>query len=436
MTKNPDFPVTDSCHDNRFGDDDAFSEGFITKFSSDLGTILASTFIGGDYYDGINAMAVDVNDQIYVAGFSRQSEVEGQTFPVTDGAFDESPTVIYWNKGVVAKLDSNLNTVLAATYLGGNNCDKTRCEDEIHCLAIDGKGDIWVAGHTTYPVFPVTDDSLDTSYHGEEDMFVSSFDPDLTKLKVSTYIGGINRDEPTDMLFDNQGNLYLLGWTYSTDFPMPDDGYLPKHGNHEEDGFILKLSPSADEILAGTFLGAEYDGTIWGDDAPAAMVLSADGNRLHVVGRTESENFPTTADCHSNLLNNGNINIDAMEGPWTPPRDWDDHNAGDGFLVTFSADLTSLIYATFLGGEYLEYLDDVMLNGDVILIAGQTNSNDFPGLEIDSDPSLRRGVLIRFSDTATTQTDPIDPTDPGNADNSGDGGGGGGCFVSTIADRD
>ena len=407
----------------------------MTKFSADLQTLVASTFIGGDCVDGIYTMVVDEKDQVYVAGFSSQSQVEGQQFPITDGAFDESPTGFFCDKGVVAKLDSNLSTVLAATYLGGSNCDKTECGDVILCMELDDDGNLWVAGHTTYPDFPVTDGCLDDSYDGDGDIFLSKFDPDLSQLLTSTYIGGIRKEKPTDIKFDDQGNIYLLGWTYSSGFPMPAGGYMSAHSQYEEDGFILKLTPSADEILAGTFIGGAYDGEGWGDDAPAAMVFSADGSKLHVVGRTESATFPTTSDCYADVVEAG-IDRDTnfyFEGPYG--RDPDDYNWGDGFLATFSANLSQLLYSSFLGGQACDYLDAVLINGNDIIIGGETSSKQFPMIEIDE--VQHRGVLLRFGDTGTTPTDPDDTDNPGSEDNSEDGGGGGGgCFVSTTADNE
>lgn len=426
-THNDDFPVMEGCHDTRYSDSGRTIpwEGFVTKFSAADLDMLASTFIGGDWYEEIHAMAIDANGHVYVAGWSSVSASgDPQTFPITDGAFDTTPAAVYHNKAVVAKFDGALSTVLAATYLGGSvdDTEDKNSEDVIHCLALDAQGHLWVAGRTTYPDFPVTTGSLDTTYNGGGDVFLSKIDGDLTQLLMSTYMGGSADEAPTDMLFDAAGNLYLLGWTYSSAFPVPAGGVMPTHGNHEEDGFILKLSSAADEILAGTFIGAAYDGTGWGDDVPAAMTLSADGSLLHVVGRTESKNFPTTADCYASVIENGNPSVTGLESAYA--RDPDDLNWGDGFLATFSADLTRLHYATFLGGGRYDYLDDVLVTGGQIIIAGETGSDDFPMIVDGSNDSLSRGVLLRFGETETS-------VNPASSD-SGGGGGGGGCFVSTC----
>ena len=439
-TLNPDYPVTDGCYDNRIDDltYSAQDEGFVTKFSEDLQTIVASTFIGGDRWDGINAMVVDEKDQIYVAGYSSlSSSDDDQQFPVTDGAWDEelppaSGAFIY--KGVISKFDADLSSLLASTFLGGQTCDKeyNQCQDVIHSMALDDDGNIWVAGHTTYPDFPVTDGCLDSSYNEESDVFLSKLDSNLSQLLISTYIGGIRDEEPTDIRFDSLGNIYLLGWTYSSGFPMPIGGYMPEHSQYEEDGFLLKLTPSADEILAGTFIAGAYDGTSWGDDVPAAMAFSADGSKLHVVGRTESETFPTTSDCYADVVDAGidrtmNSGFEAFFA-----RDADDYNWGDGFLATFSTDLDQLLYSTYLGGEGCDYLDAILINGDDVIIAGETKSDQFPMIEVEDDDVISRGVLLRFGDTTTSvETDDTDDTD-NSQDDSGGGGGGGGCFISNL----
>ena len=441
-TWNQDFPITEGCHDNRLSHPPYYHgpEWFVTKLSADLQTIVASTFVGGDYMDKLNAMVLDANDNVFVAGYSVTGQTDEQQFPVTPDAFDVTPINYYQHQGAIAKLDNNLSKVLAATYLGGHECDKMECEDAVHCLAIDADGNLWAAGRTTYPDFPVTDDSFDPTYNGEGDVFLSKLDPDLSQLLMSTHIGGLENEAPSDILFDDQGNLFLLGWTYSSDFPIPDGGYQPDHGHNEEDGFILKMTASGNEILAGTFIGAAYDGSGKGDDVPTAMAFSADGGTLHVVGRTESATFPTTADCFNNVIDNGDTSVTGSD-VIGPTRDSDDPNWGDGFLVTFSTDLTQLIYSTFVGGDSCDYFDDVVVNGSDIIIAGETQSLDFPMAIDDMSENYSRGILLRFSDTATTPTDPSDTDNPENTDDSGNGGGdsgggdggGGGCFVTTSA---
>jgi hypothetical protein len=271
------------------------------------------------------------------------------------------------------------------------------------------------------------------TYNGEGDVFLCKLDQDLKTLLVSTYIGGSQNEAPTDMLLDKQGNIYLLGWTFSHDFPMATTGYKTSHSQEEDDGFVLKLNADASEILAGTFIGGTYDGDGYGDDVPSAMALSVDNSVLRVVGRTESENFPTTPNCFDSLIASDGImpggTAGANERHDFTNGDQEGSDYGDGFYTVFNSGLTNLVYSTFIGGEKCEYLDAILINGDDIIIAGETSSLDFPGITTDDVERSSRGVLLRFRDE--TGENPPGGSDS-NSVGSSSGGGGGGCFVSSF----
>jgi hypothetical protein len=438
-TKNSDFPTTDGCYDDSICKPGpypvVYKEGFVTKFSPDLDERLASTFIGGDHNDEIFAMVLDTRGRVYIAGYSeRSSSSDDVLFPVVDGCYDTTQPPQDRKKAVVARLDKDLTTVQAATFLGGSEFSNGlyQNEDIAYCLAMDGDN-IWVAGRTHQPDFPVTQGSFDQTYNGGGDVFLSKLDKDLKELLLSTYIGGSQIEAPTDMLLDKQSNIYLLGWTFSHDFPMPATGYKPSHSQEEDDGFVLKLNADASEILAGTFIGGTYDGSGHGDDVPAAMALSADNSVLRVVGRTESENFPITPDCFDSIIDDdgtpndiAGANLDRHD-----PRNGDEeaNDYGDGFYTVFNSVLTDLVYSTYIGGRSCEYLDAILINGDDIIIAGETTSLGFPGISTDDVHQSSRGVLLRFRDET-------DEAPPGGSDNnpvdSSSGGGGGGCFVQVL----
>jgi hypothetical protein len=431
---NIDFPVTSKAYDSLFGEGPM--EGFVAKFSPDLNNMLASTFIGGDGYEEIFAMVIDARDQVYVAGYSDHYALStAEDFPVSEDAYDRNPPPDNRKKAVVARLDNSLSSLQAATYLGGNEFSNElyQNEDIACCLAIDGDGNVWVAGRTHQPDFPVTQGSFDQTHNGGGDVFLSKLDPDLKQLLVSTYIGGSKNDAPTDMLFDNKGDIYLLGWTFSQDFPMPATGYKTAYSQEEDDGFILKLSADASKILAGTIIGGTYDGSGYGDDVPTAMALSSDNSVLRVVGRTESENFPTTPKCFDPLIDDDGrpSGIAGVVSNRHDGRngDEDTSDCGDGFYAVFTSDLTKLVYSTFIGGKMGEYLDAILINGDDIIVAGETTSLDFPGITTDDVTQLSRGVLLRFRDETGD-------TPPGGSDSNvvggSSGGGGGGCFVSSF----
>lgn len=225
------------------------------------------------------------------------------------------------------------------------------------------------------------------------------------------------------MLLDGQGNVYLSGYTFSGNFPIPDSGYDTDHSLVEEDGFIVKISPGADKILGGTFLGGT-DSVLNedGDDVPGAMALTADGKELVVVGRTESQSFPTTPGCIDDVL--------VFSYLARPNRDITaDSDQGDGFVTTLSGDLTRLINSTLIGGDRVEYLDAVLINGDDIIVGGETQTapsgGGFPFPLGDDENAGSMAILMRFTIGET-------PGDPGGVTTGSGGGGGGGCLIGSI----
>jgi hypothetical protein len=402
-TDRTDFPVTAGCYDPVLTPDNTFSsiyaDGFVAKFSPDL-KLLASTLIGGDGNERANAIAIDRHDDIYVAGFSEGGDPSYQrNFIPPRGAFDATPAPDDQAKAFVARLSNDLTTLKAATLLGGNK-PKRDSDDEAYDLAIDRDGSVWVTGQTNSDDFPVTSASVATRYAGKGDVFVSKLDAGLGRLLASTYLGGMNQEMGTAIVLDKKGNAFVGGWTESPDLPMVPGCFDTEYSHEEEDAFIVKLSGDLKKLLAATYLGGNYDASGYGDDLLSAMTLSADGKLLAVTGRTESENFPVTPKCYKNYTNdNDTPSGSEYHRNERKPRESSskDDDYGDGFISLFDADLTQCRYSTYLGGDNLEYTDDILFDGDDLLVAGITYSYDFPRITTkEKNKAWARGFAIRF----------------------------------------
>jgi hypothetical protein len=208
----------------------------VAKLNSNLTALLAATFLGGGGSlgrDVATALALDAQGNVLVAGWT-----DSANFPATPGAYDT--TLGDERDAFVAKLSSNLTTLLAATFLGG------RGFDEATALALDAQGNVLLAGWTGSAYFPATPGAYDTTFNGWHDAFVAKLSSDLTTLLTATFLGGMQRDVATALALDAQGNVLLAGWTESVDFPATPGAYDATYNGGRNlfgggDAFVAKL---------------------------------------------------------------------------------------------------------------------------------------------------------------------------------------------------
>jgi hypothetical protein len=158
------------------------------------------------------------------------------------------------------------------------------------------------------------------------------------------------------------GKVYVYGRTNSPGFPGADGGAQHRPASVRQDAFIACLSGDLSSLHQATYLG----GT--GDDHPeierigSAMAIHPADGTVYVAGCTESSDFPGTA--------GGAL-----------PRAFTETN---GFVARLSADLKTLIHASYLGGKSgLSKATAVAIHpGDgSVYVAGFSKSVDLPAAE-------------------------------------------------------
>lgn len=131
----------------------------------------------------VNAVAVDAQDNIYVAGSGSATDIPG-----LDRGFDASPDGV---DAFVAKLDRN-GTPIWATYLGGRDRSTgsrgVRLIDAARAIAVDAAGQVYIAGVTGADDFP-TAGAFQSSRLGDSDGFVAKLSADGRRLLYSSYVG-------------------------------------------------------------------------------------------------------------------------------------------------------------------------------------------------------------------------------------------------------
>src|SRR5207247_4506902 len=102
-------------------------------------------------------------------------------------------------------------------------------------VAVDAGGSVYLTGQTYSSDFPTTSGAFQSTIGGGGGGACASNSPPLrcvdgfllkmnstgTALLFSTYLGGSGEDDGDQgMATDSQGNVYITGFTHSTDFPL------------------------------------------------------------------------------------------------------------------------------------------------------------------------------------------------------------------------
>ena len=267
-TKSTDFQVTTSAYAQvLYGPQDAF----ITEINPDSATPLVySTYMGGELTDDGRAVAVDAKGLVYFACTtnSTQFPMEGQGYRQTlAGRLDVT-------LGVLDTTQLNEASMRYSTYIGGSDLE------EVRAMTLDPNNNVVLTGYTLSSDFPTTAGALSQQPLGNADVFVTIVNPNDPPhfLVYSTYFGGSQGDVPYAVAADAKGNIYLTGYTLSSDLftvNAPQTGY-----GGGIDLFIAEIKPGTPGragVLFSTYLGQT------GQYVGLTLALGADG-RMYAAG--------------------------------------------------------------------------------------------------------------------------------------------------------
>ena len=236
-------------------------------------------------------------------------------------------------------------------------------------------GSFFFGGIVFGSAFPFTTGALEPTYGGGQ------FDVGIVKLNTSgtskvyaTYLGGNDSETPHSLICDAQGNLVVLGRTYSTNFPFTSQA----GSGGGADMFVTRISPGGNVLTGSIRIGGTRDDCVnmedqvrshfekadslirnYGDDSRSEVVLDGQGNIL-VAGSSQSTDFPIVGSVFQPNFAGGRQ---------------------DAVVLKIDPTCNRLIWSSFLGGTGADaafVLKSNPLSGD-IYVGGATSSSDFPG---------------------------------------------------------
>nr|WP_319372974.1 right-handed parallel beta-helix repeat-containing protein [uncultured Methanobacterium sp.] len=184
------------------------NDGFVAKFNSTLNQLLACTYFGGsgsadDAYD----LEVGADGSVYIAGYTNSNDL-----PVTGGACDATRGGS--SDGYVARLNTNLTSLLASTYYGGSGVEKA------YGISVDGLGRVYICGYTDSTDLPTSAGAYCRMNSGGQDAFVACFNNSLSSLSYGSYYGGSGDDVACGLVLASGNRLVMVGNTGSANLPV------------------------------------------------------------------------------------------------------------------------------------------------------------------------------------------------------------------------
>lgn len=226
-------------------------------------------------------------------------------------------------------------TLSWSTYYGGSD------NDYCNKIVNDPAGNSYIIGTTGSFDNIATIGSFQSSYNAIGDVFVVKFNSSGARV-WATYLGGSDGDYGLDITL-TANNIYLTGYTASTDFPTTTGAFQTNNNGGFHDAFITKMDLNGQMVWSSYFGGT-------GDDRGYG-ISTDNSNNIVLTGLTSSNGMAT----------NGSFQP-AIGG------------SADAYLAKFTS-AGNQLWCTYCGGNAYDQCAAVTCdaNGD-IYIAGATGS--------------------------------------------------------------
>jgi hypothetical protein len=189
------WPISSNAYLKEISGSMPYAAPFVTEVAPDAKSLVYSTYL--DYAYDVTAVAVLSNGSVFVTGGDA-----GASYPTTPNAYQQ-------NSGGGGPFLTELNSTGSALVYS------TIIPLGVSGMALDADGNIWLAGETSGPQFPlvVPIQGVFPTTNGlsEPASVLSQFDPTGETLKFSTFLGGSAPGFASSVAIDGNQKVHVAG---------------------------------------------------------------------------------------------------------------------------------------------------------------------------------------------------------------------------------
>ncbi|MCF2141407.1 MAG: SBBP repeat-containing protein [Candidatus Lokiarchaeota archaeon] len=267
-TTSIDIPTTENAFDSSLGGTD----GFFCILNEAGNSLDYCTYFGGSGEDDIDYFFPLENDEVIFSGYTYSSNL-----PISDDAYQS----VYGGNGdmYIVKLNISSKTLVYGSYYGGSSLDAKNsqiCRNEF--------GEYFVVSTSGSSDFPITQDAVQKTVIGGQDLVLMKFSQNLTEIKYSSFLGGSNDDFICNIKCIGLNKITIAGYSLSSDFQS--DKIVSRLPTGVYFGFTIDFDflknktenynyyASSDRVIAKDFVYSSNNLYVFGNERESNMSLS------------------------------------------------------------------------------------------------------------------------------------------------------------------
>lgn len=252
----------------------------VSKFSADGSQLLYSTFLGGSKNEIPHSMITNDNNELFIYGstcsddFPIDSTTAFQSSIVHSGSAQIVNGIKFSSTNAfVVHMNANGTDLLGSTLFGGSSFDGINLHNGTFTnslvinygdqfrgeIMIDDSQNIYITGTTRSQDLPMQN-PIKNTLSGNSDAYVAKFDPGLSNLLFSTFLGGDLDDSGNSIQIASSGDIYVGGGTEGGTFMSSFSSLYQGTPAGDRDGYVAKINGGTFQLEAIRWFGTpEYD---------------------------------------------------------------------------------------------------------------------------------------------------------------------------------